>query len=95
MDLQEFIAETNGIKLHRTRVLTAFSHLPEGPLMDALYNLTRPAAQSKPKLSALHSRRADKTSEQTPEKTPPTPTIVRKGMVNYRREFLGLNDAPK
>lgn len=95
MDLQEYIAETSGIKLHRTRVLTAFSHVGEGPLMDMLFNLTRPAVQSKPKLSSLHSRYAKAAPATPSEAAPPSARIVRKGMVNYRREFLGLDDASK
>ena len=54
-DLQDFIAEESGITLHRRRVLKAFSHVPDSPLMEVL---------------------------------------VRKSMVNYRRELHGYSDLP-
>jgi hypothetical protein len=81
-DLQDFIADTNGITLHRRRVLTAFSHVSSGPLMDALFNVTRPSLRvmkpdpAKPAPHAPHAPAA----------------IVRKGMVNYRRELYGLSN---
>jgi len=85
MELQDFIAENSGIKLHRRRVLTAFSHVPDSPLIDMLFNLTRPALRAKKVMKVAHPETNAK----------PTPTIVRKGMVNYRREFYGLNDVPE
>lgn len=89
MDLQEFIAASNGISLHRTRVLTAFSHVPDGPLTNLLFNLTRPPLRAKSTVAAvtaLTARTLGKTAG---------PAIARKGMVNYRREFLGLKDTPE
>jgi hypothetical protein len=82
-DLEDFIADSNGITLHRRRVLTAFSHVPEGPLMDVLLNLTKPAL------------RIVKPEPATAAAQLPAPRIVRKGMANYRRERYGIFDQPE
>jgi hypothetical protein len=72
-DLEDLVEETSGVKLHRKRVLKAFSHVQEGPLLDVLFKLTRPPLRkSKPTAAVLHAN-------------PLPPTIVRKGMVDYRR----------
>jgi hypothetical protein len=80
-DLQDFIAEQSGVTLHRRRVLTAFNHLDDGPLMNVLFNMTRPPLLvTKP--NPAHPRHA-------PHAPSAPPAIVRKGMVNYRRELYG------
>ena len=82
-DLQDFIAEASGITLHRLRVLKAFSHVPDSPLMDVLYNMTRPPLRTmRPGLEKAEPQQCA------------APTIVRKGMVNYRRELYGLLNQP-
>lgn len=82
-DLQDFIAEASGITLHRRRVLKAFSHVPDSPLMDVLYNMTRPPLRIvKPGLKKAEPQQCAE------------PTIVRKGMVSYRRELHGLSNQP-
>jgi hypothetical protein len=72
-DLEDLVEETSGVKLHRKRVLTAFSHVQQGPLLDMLFKLTRPPLRkSKPAAVVHHAK-------------PLPPTIVRKGMIDYRR----------
>ena len=75
-DLQDFIAQTAGVRLHRNRVLTAFSHVGEGPLLTVLFNQTRPAMLSKMQPVAA-TRGATRSAAK----------IVRRGMVDYRREL--------
>jgi hypothetical protein len=81
-DLEDFIANSNGITLHRKRVLKAFSHVEDSPLIQVLYNMTRPA---------LRVTKPDRKKAAAP---PVAPKIVRKGMVNYRRELHGYSDQP-
>jgi hypothetical protein len=64
------------------RVMTAFATVHEGPLLDVLFNLTRPKSQLRKKVETRHSRHHPK---------PTAPTIVRKGMVNYYRNSLRPN----
>lgn len=73
-NLQDFIAREHGIELHRKRSMKAFATVHDGPLLDVLFNLTRPTLRKKidTKHAAHHPT--------------PLPTIVRKGMVNYRNE---------
>ena len=79
-DLEDFIADSNGITLHRRRVLKPFGHVHDSPLLDVLMNLTKPALRvMKPDPAQAAAR-------------PPAPRIVRKGMVNYRREVRGITD---
>jgi hypothetical protein len=80
-DLQDFIADASGITLHRRRVLKAFSHVSDSPLLEVLLNMTRPALRTvKPDLVKQPRSAA--------------PTIVRKSMVNYRRELHGYSELP-
>jgi hypothetical protein len=81
-ELEDFIAASNGITLHRKRVLKAFSHVEDSPMMQVLLNMTRPA------LRVMNPEPAKSAPR------PPAPKIVRKGMVNYRREYRGYNDQP-
>ena len=83
-ELQDFIAGMDGVHLHRQRRLTAFSHVHEGPLMDMLYSITRPPLRMTNAKAATHASHAAR--EQTPV---PQPAIIRRGMVNYRREMSG------
>jgi hypothetical protein len=80
-NLQDFIADSHGIKLHRRRVLTAFTHVPDGPVLRVLYSMTRPEKTV-----------TEPVSEKPPK--PAAPAIVRRGMVNYRRELYGPSDKP-
>jgi hypothetical protein len=86
-DLQDFIADASGITLHRRRVLTGFNHVQNGPLMDVLFNMTRPP------LRVMKVDPAKASSHATHAPHAPA-VIVRKGMVNYRRELYGLSDEP-
>jgi hypothetical protein len=83
-DLEDLIEGTSGVRLHRKRVLTAFSHVEKGPLLDMLFKLTRPPLR---KMKA-----AAKTAHPA---VPAAPTIVRRGMVDYRHEHRHIfGEAP-
>jgi hypothetical protein len=82
-DLEDFIADSHGITLHRRRVLKAFSHVQDSPLLDVLLNMTKPT---------LRIAKPDPAQAAPPA---PAPRIVRKGMVNYRRELHGFSDQPE
>jgi hypothetical protein len=77
-ELQDFIAEQSGITLHRHRVLKAFATVHDSPLLEMLLNQTRPPLRK----AATHVR-------PHPHLPPLAPAIIRRGMVNYRRERFG------
>ena len=79
-NLQDFISGLSGVQLHRKRRLTAFSHVQDGPLLDVLYNMTRPVQRVANKDKAQYASAAPGSPE-------PKPSVIRKGMVNYRREM--------
>jgi hypothetical protein len=81
-ELEDFIAESAGVQLHRKRVITAFSHVGQGPLLNVLFNQTRPPLLRK----AKPVRAAQPKSS--------APTILRRGMVDYRREFRHEDGTP-
>lgn len=78
--LEELIEQNRGVVLHRKRVVTAFSHLPEGPLFDLLFKMTRSPLRN---TKSIRASRAAKLINPTSVQTG---TIVQRGMVDYRRE---------
>jgi hypothetical protein len=72
--LDDLIEQYSGVQLHRKRVLTAFGHVQQGPLLDMLFKLTRPP---------LRKLQLDATPQAKPHRT----RIVRRGMVDYRRDL--------
>jgi len=66
-DLEDFIANSNGITLHRKRVLKAFSHVDDSPLIQVLYNMTRRRCASRKPIAKKAAA------------PPAAPKIVRKG----------------
>jgi hypothetical protein len=84
-DLQDFISDMHGIRLHRRRKLNAFAHISEGPLTEMLFSVTRPAVfetHVDPHPSGHHAAKPHGTIN------------LSKGMVDYRKEFLGIDNTP-
>jgi hypothetical protein len=81
-ELQDFIAGQSGVHLHRKRSLTAFSHVQPGPLLDVLLSITRPVRRV---ANTANIQRASSSADSPAPKA----SIIRKGMVNYRRELRG------
>lgn len=75
-EFEEYVAERTGVHLHRKMVLTAFPDVREGPLTDVLFRQTRPALR---KQKTIQAKAATSSA--------PTAKIVRKGMVDYRRQL--------
>ena len=73
--------EISGIRLHRKRVITPFAHVAEGPLLNALLAITRPAPPKRKKAAAAPP--PAESADSPPE------SLIPKGMVNYRRERYG------
>ena len=84
-ELQDFIAGLSGVHLHRKRRLTAFSHVQDGPLLNVLYNITRP-------VQVVANKNKGRLASPAPGAPAPQPSVIRKGMVNYRREMHGFED---
>ncbi|MGA2393008.1 MAG: hypothetical protein ABSH03_06650 [Candidatus Lustribacter sp.] len=78
-ELDDLVEEYSGVKLHRKRVLTAFGHVEQGPLLNLLFKMTRPPLRKTKPAKNVHHEKL------------PAPTIIRKGMVDYRRS-LGRNE---
>lgn len=90
--LEDLIEQNSGIVLHRKRVLTAFSHLREGPLLDVLFKLTRPPLRKASTVAATLAARAAKAAQAPIEQVT---TIVQTGMVDHRRERHPSSVAPQ
>jgi len=88
----ELMEEAAGTKLHRNRLrtLTAFRHVEQGPLIDVLFSITRPTLHAEHKNIAERAKAARAADEEA-ARLAPVVKIVRRGMVNYRRERYGLD----
>lgn len=71
--LEDLIEQNSGAILHRKRVITAFSHLAGGPLLDLLFTITRPPLRKAKAIAA------------TRPKKQPARTSAPAGTVDHRR----------
>lgn len=79
-ELEYLVEQNSGVLLHRKRVLMAFSHLHDGPLLDVLFKITRTALRKAKGIAALRGvkQSTSKTfaSGATTTESPLTPALV-------------------